>query len=33
VPRNTYILETLEGEEEFDRAIKGEFLKKYYPSI
>ena len=30
---NAYILETLEGEEEFDRAINGKFLKKYYPSI
>ena len=30
---NTYILETLEGEQEFDRAINGKFLKKYYPSI
>ena len=30
---NAYILETLEGEKEFDRAINGKFLKKYYPSI
>ena len=26
-------LETLEGEEEFDRAVNEKFLKKYYPSI
>ena len=32
-PGNAYILETLEGEEEFDRAINEKFLKKYYPSI
>ena len=32
-PGNAYILEMLEGEEEFDRAINGKFLKKYYPSI
>ena len=32
-PGNAYILETLEGEEEFDRAINGKFLKKYYPSV
>ena len=31
-PDNAYILETLGGEEEFDRAINGKFLK-YYPSI
>ena len=30
---NDYILETLEREEEFDRAINGKFLKKYYPSV
>ena len=30
---NAYILETLGGEEEFDRAINGKYLKKYYPSI
>ena len=31
---NTYILETLGGGgEEFDRAINGKYLKKYYPSI
>ena len=30
---NAYILETLEGEEEFDRAINGKYLKKYYPSV
>jgi hypothetical protein len=33
VPDNAYILETLEGEEEFDKAINGKFLKRYYPSI
>ena len=33
VPGNAYILETLEGKEEFDRAINGKYLKKYYPSI
>jgi hypothetical protein len=33
VPGNAYILETLEGEKEFDRAINGKFLKKYYHSI
>jgi hypothetical protein len=33
VPGNAYILETLEGEEEFDRAINIKFLKRYYPSI
>ena len=33
VPGNAYILETLEGEEEFDRAVNGKFLKKYYPSV
>ena len=32
-PVNAYILETLEGEEEFDRAINGKFIKKYYPSV
>jgi hypothetical protein len=31
--KDTYILEMLEGEEEFDKAINGKFLKKYYPSI
>ena len=30
---NAYILKTLEGEEEFDRAINGKFLKKYYASV
>ena len=30
---NAYILEILEAEEEFDRAINGKFLKNYYPSI
>ena len=30
---NAYILETLGGEEEFDRAINGKYLKRYYPSI
>ena len=30
---NAYILETLGGEEEFDRAINGKYLKKYYPNI
>ena len=33
VPGNAYILETLGGEEEFDRAINGKYLKKYYPSV
>ena len=33
-PGNTYILETLGGEEEeFDRAINGKYLNKYYPSF
>ena len=32
-PSNAYILETLEGREEFDRAINGKYLKKYYPSV
>ena len=32
-PSNAYILEMLEGEEEFDRAVNGKYLKKYYPSI
>ena len=32
-PGNAYILETLEGGEEFDRAINGKFLRKYYPSV
>ena len=32
-PSDAYILETLGGEEEFDRAINGKYLKKYYPSI
>jgi hypothetical protein len=32
-PGNAYILEMLEGEEEFDRAINGKYLKKYYPSV
>jgi hypothetical protein len=32
VPGNTYILETLEGEE-FSRALNGKYLKKYYPSV
>ena len=32
-PGNAYILETLREEEEFDRAINGKYLKKYYPSI
>jgi hypothetical protein len=31
-PGNAYILETLEGEK-FARALKGKYLKKYYPSI
>ena len=31
-PSNAYILETLGGEE-FDRAINGKYLKKYYPSV
>jgi hypothetical protein len=33
VPGNAYVLETLEGEEEFDGAINGKILKKYYPSV
>ena len=33
VPGNAYILKMLEGEEEFDRAINGKFLKNYYPSV
>jgi hypothetical protein len=33
VPGNAYVLETLEGEEEFDGAINEKILKKYYPSI
>ena len=32
-PDNAYILEMLEGREEFDRAINGKYLKKYYPSV
>jgi hypothetical protein len=32
VPGNTYILETLEGEE-LTRALNGKYLKKYHPSI
>jgi len=32
VPGNTYILETLEGEEFFS-ALNGKYLKKYYPSV
>ena len=32
-PGNAYILETLGGEEEFDRAINEKYLKKYYPSV
>ena len=32
-PGNAYILEALEGEEEFDREINGKFLEKYYPSV
>jgi hypothetical protein len=32
VPSNAYILKMLEGDEEFDRAVNGSFLK-YYPSI
>ena len=31
-PGSAYILEMLE-EEEFDRAINGKYLKKYYPSV
>ncbi|KAK8450989.1 hypothetical protein SEVIR_6G133618v4 [Setaria viridis] len=31
-PGNTYILETIEGEE-FTRALNGRYLKRYYPSI
>ena len=30
---NAYVLETLGGEEEFDRAINGKCLKKYYPIV
>ena len=30
---NAYILETLGGGEEFDRAINEKYLKKYYPSV
>ena len=30
---NAYILEMLGGEEEFDRAINGKYLKKYYPRV
>ena len=30
---NAYILETLEGEEEFDSAINRKYLKKYFPSV
>ena len=33
VLRNAYILEILEAEEEFDRAINGKFLRKYYPNV
>ena len=32
-PGNAYILEMLEGREEFHRAINGKCLKKYYPSV
>ena len=32
-PGNAYVLETLGGEEGFDRAFNGKYLKKYYPSI
>ena len=32
-PGNAYILETLGGGGEFDRAINGNYVKKYYPSI
>ena len=32
-PSNAYILETLGGGGEFDRAINGKYLKKYYPSV
>ena len=32
-PDNAYIWEMLGGEEEFDRAINGKYLKKYYPNI
>ena len=32
-PGNAYILETLGGEEEFNKAINGKYIKKYYPSI
>ena len=32
-PVIAYILETLREEEDFDRAINGKYLKKYYPSI
>ena len=32
VPKNAYVLETLEGEEFFS-ALNGKYLKKYYPSV
>ena len=32
VPSNTYVLETLEGEE-YSRALNVKYLKKYYPSV
>ena len=32
-PGNAYILETLAGEEEFDRVINRNFLKKHYSSV
>ena len=32
-PGNAYILETLEGSEEFDRAVNGKYLKKYHHSV
>ena len=32
-PSNAFILETLEGKEEFDRAINGKFMKKYYRRV
>jgi hypothetical protein len=32
VPGNAYIFEKMQGEE-YERAINGKFLKKYYPSI
>ena len=32
VPRNVYVLKSLEGEE-FNRALNGKYLKKYYPSV